>query len=93
MPNYIGMPGASRMKALGEAWHALDDVARVPFTQKAEIDKQRVAMEKEGLVSPGSGEWQKLSATGRQELLHELRNRNDIVGLAQGISRKQVLKF
>lgn len=91
MPNYLGMPGASRMKALGEAWHALDDAARAPFLQKTEIDKQRVAVEKEGLLPPGS-EWQNLSATERQELLDELRNKSDIVGLARGISRKAAFK-
>jgi hypothetical protein len=92
MPNYIGMPGGSRMKALGEAWRALDDAARTPFTERAELDKQRVAVEKEGLLSPGGGiEWQNLPAGERQDILHELRNRKDIVGLAQGISRKSFL--
>jgi uncharacterized protein YaaW (UPF0174 family) len=89
MPNYLGLPGASRMKALGEAWRALDDDARVPYTEKAEIDKQRVAVEKEGLLPRGSDdEWHKLSATKRQELLDELRSRNDIVAVSRGISRK-----
>ncbi len=90
MPKYVGMPGATRMKALGEAWRALDDAAKTPFVTKSELDRQRVAVEKEGLVSPGGVDWMELSASERQEMLHEARNRKDIVGLAQGISRKEL---
>ena len=91
LPNYRGMPGHSRMKALGDAWSALDDTGKAPFYAKAELDRQRVAVEKEGLVAPGSVDWQNFSTIERQDLLHELRTRKDVVALAQGVSRKLAL--
>jgi hypothetical protein len=88
MPNYLGMPGASRMKALGEAWRTLDDAAKTPFLEKSELDKQRVVVEKEGLLSPAAVGWDQLSITERRDLLAEARSKKDILGVAQGISRK-----
>ena len=90
---FQGTPRNERTKKLGDAWHALDKASIDKYKHKAELDKLRSAIERAGLVTPGTVNWDALSEEEILVKFKELKFENKInlatlaTKLAQGAAR------